>query len=325
MKEVGRTELMTIDLNSPIDRAYPVQERSLARGLVRLMRPHQWLKNFLVVPLPLMDAGVWTSAKLWHVCWAVMVFIAASSLVYTGNDMVDRHRDRAHPEKRLRPIASGQVPMAFAAVLLGTLMVVLAALLAVVRPTQWWPVLAYLVLNVAYSRGLKHIPLLDVVIVAVGFQLRLAQGYVAIHQGLSAWLPVSLLALCLLLILGKRRSEIAVSGTSHRPALRGYSLPYLDQLIGLTGALVCVAFLIYINTESPLGPFRASGALLSTPFAVLAVFRYLQIVMVQSGGGEPVRTLSRDYFMLLNAFLWALTLAVLNVLARYPHIIGSLS
>jgi len=319
VKSVGRTELMPFDLNLPIDRAYPKLDRSLARGLLRLVRPHQWLKNLLVVPLPLMDADVWTSAKLWHVCWAVVVFTAASSMVYTGNDMVDRHRDRAHPDKRLRPIASGQVPMSSAVVLLGTLTVLLAGLLTMARPTQWWPVLVYLALNVAYTRGLKHIPLLDVLIVAVGFQLRLAQGYGAIEQGLSVWLPVCLLT------LGKRRSEMSVSGTSHRPALQGYSLPFLDQLIGLTGALVCVAFLMYVVTESPLGTFRATAALLSTPFAVLAVFRYLQIVMVQSGGGEPVRTLVRDHSIVLIAFLWALALAVLNVLARYPHITSQLS
>jgi 4-hydroxybenzoate polyprenyltransferase len=323
---LGRAdELTPIAGNQPPVRvAAPAARPGQLRDLVTLLRPHQWLKNLLVVPLPLIDASTWTLSGVWRLCWAVAVFILASALVYVGNDAADRNRDRAHPVKRLRPIASGRVSLPAAGALAVLLAVALAALLSTQPYTDWWPVLTYLVLNVAYSRGLKHVPLLDVITVALGFELRLAQGYVAIGQGFSTWLPVCVLGLCLLLILGKRRNEMTAGGDRHRPALRGYSVPYLDQLLGLTAALVCAAFLMYVHTEAPLYPYRTAATLASAPFAMLALFRYLQVVIVRDGGGDPVRSLVRDPVMAVNALLWTVVLGSLNLFARYPHAIETL-
>ncbi len=286
------------------------------RDLVTLVRPQHWLKNLLVVALPLIDAPGWTWGEIRRVGWAVIVFTVAASLVYVVNDTTDRHRDRVHPTKRLRPVASGRVSPRAAVVLAGGLAVLLGALLSSLPYRTWWPVLLYLALNGAYSRWLKHIPLLDVITVALGFQLRLAAGYVAIGQRFSTWLPVCLLGLCLLLVLGKRRSELTAAGASHRPALRGYSLPYLDQLLGLTAALVTAAFFAYLRTEAPLDTFRVAAVLLSAPLAALALFRYLQVVIVRDGGGDPVRVLVHDRVMVLNGLVWAAVLAVRNLLAR---------
>ena len=291
------------------------------RDLVALVRPQQWLKNVLVIPLPLLTAVSWTPAGLWRLGWAVLVFTLASCLVYIGNDTVDRHRDRAHPTKRHRPIASGRVSLASAGVLAGVLVVALGGLLAVESYRVWWPVLAYLALNVAYSRGLKHVPLVDVILVALGFELRLAQGYVALHEQFSTWMPICLLGACVLLIVGKRRNEMSVGGDSHRPSLRGYSVPYLDTLLSLTAALVFAAFVAYLSTEAPLEQYRTTATLLCAPLATLALFRYLQVVIVWDSGGDPVRLLVRDRFMVLITLLCVVVLAGLTLLARYPHVL----
>ncbi|WBC14829.1 UbiA prenyltransferase family protein [Micromonospora sp. WMMA1998] len=296
----------------------------LLRDLLRLVRPHQWLKNVLVVPLPLIDAGSWRLNDIGQICRAVLLFVVASALVYVGNDVFDRHRDRLHPVKRLRPVASGRISVPAAGALAAALAVVLVLLLAATPAAQWWPLLCYLVLNIAYTAGLKHVALLDVFIVALGFQLRLAQGYATIGHAVSTWLPICLLGLCLMLVLGKRRSEITASGGHHRPSLRGYSLPFLDLLLGLTAALVFAALLFYLTAEMPLGRYASLAALVSAPMALLVLFRYLQVVVVHSGGGDPVRTLVHDRVTVAYVAPWVCCLATLTMLARYPDLFHAL-
>ncbi|HCT76848.1 MAG TPA: hypothetical protein DGT23_09720 [Micromonosporaceae bacterium] len=151
----------------------------------------------------------------------VAAFIVASSMVYVVNDIADRKRDRLHPDKRHRPIASGEVSVAAATALAAALAVPLVALIGVLTLQDAWPVLLYLALNAAYSWKLKHFPLLDVFTVATGFVLRLVGGYEATGDPIAEWLLFCVLALCLVLILGKRRHELAAGGAGHRPALSG--------------------------------------------------------------------------------------------------------
>lgn len=293
----------------------------LARDLIGLVRPHQWAKNLLVVPLALLDPAALRPGPLYGVAWALLGFVLASALVYVINDIADRHRDRAHPTKRLRPIAAGRVPVplawAHAALLAGALITV--ALTGAAVP--WWPLGAYLVLNIAYSRGLKHVPLVDVFIVAVGFVLRVVQGYLAAGVKVPAWLLIAVFAACLLMILGKRRHEVSAAGTAHRPALRGYSAQYLEYLIVLCAVLAISAFLMYLNTAVP-PPYTAAALLGSVPFALFALARYLQVVVVGGSGGEPVRVLLRDRAMVVNATLWAVLLGTLLFAAQFPTPFG---
>jgi 4-hydroxybenzoate polyprenyltransferase len=283
------------------------------------VRPQQWLKNILIVPLPVATATGLSASGVARLGWSVLVFVLASCLVYVGNDITDRHRDRLHPTKRHRPIAAGLVPVPVALAFAGVLLVLLAGALTRHPYRDWWPVLTYLALNVAYSQGLKHVPLLDLLLVALGFELRLAQGYVALREPFPTWLPVCLLGVCVMLLVGKRRSEMTTGGDRHRPALRGYSVPYLDQLLGLTAALVCVAFVAYLRTEAPLQQYRTAATLLCAPLALLALFRYLQVAIVRDGSGDPVRLLVRDRAMVVNTALCVLILAGLTLLARFPN------
>ncbi|MEV7673123.1 UbiA prenyltransferase family protein [Streptomyces sp. NPDC088752] len=276
------------------------------RGLpapLALLRPGQWPKNLLVVPLALLDGG-WSGSGAARVALALGAFVLASSLVYVLNDIADVDRDKRHPVKRHRPLASGRmgIPAAWAtAAVLGAL---LGPALLALGPGGALVVGLYLAVNGAYSWKLKHLPLVDVFVVATGFVLRLLGGYEATGRPAEMWLVLTVLAFCLVLILGKRRHELSVSGTGHRPALVGYSAHFLDLVLVLCSALAVVGYLLYLRTESGFGPY----ALLTVVCALLALFRYLQVVVVDGGGGEPVKTLLRDRVMLANSAVWGLLL-----------------
>ncbi|MER7456803.1 UbiA prenyltransferase family protein [Micromonospora sp. NPDC126480] len=284
------------------------------RHLIAVLRPGQWPKNLLVVPLPLLDAPSWNAGTLGRVAVAVLAFTVAASLVYVVNDITDRHRDRLHPAKRHRPIAAGSVPVPAAVLCAVALAAALAALVATSSALSWWPVLGYLLLNAVYSGGLKHVPLVDVLVVAAGFVLRLVQGYLATGHPVAGWLMVCVLSLCLVLILGKRRHEAQAAGAGHRPALRSYPVQFLDQLVVLSATLTVVTYLMYLHAEARFGP----AALLTAPCALFAVFRYLQVVLVERGGGDPVRVLLRDRATVANVAVWGLLLVGVAVLGRLP-------
>ncbi|GAA1004256.1 prenyltransferase [Streptomyces sp. F-3] len=303
---------MTTRAERPVDTGLaalppPSRSRSLPRDLAALVRPGQFPKNLLVVPLALLDTRAAPPGLLGRTAWAVLLFTLASCLVYVWNDLHDRHRDRAHPVKRDRPIASGRIGVPTATTF-GTVLALLLAGAALFGPVdQWWPVAVYLALNLVYSRGLKHVPLLDVFVVSAGFGLRVVQGHLAAGTPIHCWLLVAVFSLCLVFVLGKRRHEMVTGGIAHRPALRGYSVPYLDHLIGLCACVTVVAFLISLQ-QSVGTPYADLVVLGSTPFALFAMARYLQLLHVHGQGGEPTRILLRDRAMVVTTLLWALLL-----------------
>ncbi|MGC5013373.1 UbiA prenyltransferase family protein [Streptosporangium sp. DT93] len=298
--------------------------RQLPADLLALVRPLHSAKSILLVPVALADAGVWSLAALGAVGWAVAGFVLAGACVYVGNDIADRHRDRLHPVKCRRPVAAGRVPVAAAYLYCAALLVLLGAVIGSGPGRPYWPVLAYLALNVAYSRALKHVPLVDVCAVALGFVLRLVQGYAAIGEPASEWLLVTVFSVALLLVVGKRRQELLGAGVAHRPALRGYSVGLADQMLQLTCALTAVAGLMYLCTESPLGPYGRPAMVLATPFVLFGLFRYLQVVLVEGGGGDPVRGVLRDRALTVTAVALAVVLGVTFALARHPALAGTI-
>lgn len=277
---------------------------TVVEELFRLARPGQWPKSVLVVSVPLLDLDSWQWSAVWGVGWAVVAFTLASILVYVWNDVADRGRDRAHPVNRHRPIASGRLTLPVVALFAAVLIGLLTAVLSRQPPGWWWPIGLYLLLNVGYSLGLKHVPLLDIFMVATGFVLRLMQGYVAAGATASTWLLICVFSLCLLLIVGKRRQELAVAGSAHRPALRGYTVAFADQLMVLCAVLTAGTYLLYLRTEAPLGSYGPAAAALLAPLALFGLFRYLQLVLVRGAGGDPTRTLLRDPALVVNAVLW---------------------
>ncbi|MEV2238332.1 UbiA prenyltransferase family protein [Micromonospora sp. NPDC049891] len=291
------------------------------RHLVALARPGHAVKNLLAVPLALADTPVWTAATLWRCLWAVTAFTLASSVIYVVNDIADRHRDRDHPAKRTRPIAAGHVPVPVAWAYAGVLGAALAVVTASGPAMSWWPLLTYLALSIAYSRWLKHVPLLDVCVVSAGFVLRVLQGYAATGAEVSSLLLTAVFSGCLVLILGKRRHELAALGTPHRPALDGYNLLLADHLLGLTASLAGTTFLLYLHIDAPVDAYPPVALAIVVPLGLLAAFRYLQAVLVLRGGGDPIRILLRDRTIVVCAALAGATLALAQIIARYPNLL----
>ncbi len=293
----------------------------LPRHLLVLARPGHVVKNLFAVPLALVDTPVWTAAALWRCAWAVAAFTLASSVIYVVNDIADRHLDRAHPQKQHRPIAAGHIPVPVAWAYAGLLAALLVALTVNAPPMTWWPLVAYLFLSTAYSRWLKHLPLLDVCVVSTGFVLRVMQGYAATETAPASLLLTAVFSGCLVLILGKRRHELAALGTPHRPALHGYNLLLADHLLGLTTTLAGTTFLLYLHIDAPIDAYPPIVLVLVVPLGLLAAFRYLQAVLVLRTGGDPIRILLRDRTIVGCAVLVGLVLAAAQINARYPHLL----
>ncbi|WP_412740521.1 UbiA prenyltransferase family protein [Krasilnikovia sp. MM14-A1259] len=283
------------------------------RALLALIRPGQWSKNLFAVPLALLSDPVLPWDRYIRLAWITGLFLLASALVYVLNDYADRRRDQAHPIKRHRPIASGEVSPA-EAIILGLALAGGLLGMTIVGPTRAaWPAYLYLVLNVAYSCGLKNVPLLDVLIVSCGFVLRAVAGCVVLGISLSGWLALAVFTGSLLLSLGKRRHEmIQASAEGHRPALGAYSIQLLDHLILLNSGIVLMATMTLFHTDLATEYGRAA-MMFSAPFAVLLIFRYLQVVFVVGGGAEPTRLLIRDRPIVGTAALWAVALIALRL------------
>lgn len=292
--------------------------RRQAMDLFLLARPAHWIKSVLVVPIALVDLEVWSWSALERVAWSIVAFILAAAVVYLVNDLGDRRLDRLHPGKGRRPIADGRLSVTalvlYSAVLTGGL----GLLFAFAPHGSSWPILGYLGLNLAYTAGLKHVPLIEMGAISGGFVLRIVQGYLATDVAASSWMLIAVFSGSLMLILGKRRYELVDVGVEHRPSLRGYSVEFLNHLLLLASVFCLAATLMYLATEAPIAPYRQEALLISLPFVLYTLFRYLQVVLVLNGGGDPVRLLMRDRALLVSIGIWvcaigALVLVTTNV------------
>ena len=275
------------------------------------LRPRQWTKNLLLF------AGIIFAAKLgdawrWLDAFAVFAaYCAASSAAYLVNDVRDAHHDRAHPVKRARPIARGELSTRSAYVLAGALLALAVALVAPLGLVSLAFLAAFLGLQATYTLGLKHVVLIDVMTIAGLFVLRASAGAAGVHVRISPWLLLCTALLALFLALAKRRGELVLVGaeaTPGRPVLEGYSLALVDQLVSVVAACTVNAYSLYTFTA------RDSKALMVTiPFVVFGVFRYLLLIHRQDLGEEPEEVLLRDPPILLCIAAWAVCAAVILV------------
>ncbi len=287
---------------------------STPRAVLRATRPLQWTKNSVVFAA-LVFAGRLTDPP--SVFLAVLAFIAfclVSGAVYLVNDVRDIEADRLHPTKRHRPIPSGHLSVNLALSIAAMLVIASLALSWWIRPSFAAMTAAYLVLMLAYSFGLKHVVILDVVLIAVGFVIRAAAGAVAIDVVISPWLLACTLLLALFLGFGKRRHELAhVEAAAHRPNLESYTLPLLDQLLVVTATATVVSYLLYtIETRAKFG---TDALILTVPFVAFALFRYLFLLHRRGEGGRPESLLFSDKPLLLAIIAWGLTCVAVLYLA----------
>jgi 4-hydroxybenzoate polyprenyltransferase len=237
---------------------------------------------------------------------AFVAFCFASSGTYIVNDILDVENDRAHPKKRHRPIASGAIPIPVAAGLAVLLFLLAFGTAWAVRPAFLGALLAYVVLTLSYSLGLKNILLIDVLLLAMGFVVRAIAGAVAIQVEFSNWLVVCTLFLALFLGLSKRRSELALlegDARDHRQVLHQYSIPLLDQLILMMAGAALITYTIYTCAPDAVDPHLY----LTLPFVIYGLARYLYLVHHKTGGGDPSSTLVKDVPLGLTVLAWGLT------------------
>ena len=288
--------------------------RSAAVNLLVSLRPEQWTKNLFVFAALIFGQRLDSPRDVLLVSGAFAVFCALSGVVYLVNDVVDRHTDASHPVKARRPVASGALgPQTAVAAALAIGVPALAAAWWL-RPSFGLVAAAYLALMALYSGPLKHVVIIDVLAIAIGFVLRVFAGAVVIAVPVSHWLLVCTILLALFLALSKRRHELVLladAAKGHRRILQEYSPYLLDQMIGVVTASTLMAYMLYATSPETAERFGTSLLGLTIPFPLYGIFRYLYLVHHKEGGGSPSELLLTDRPLLLCVALWGVTVAVI--------------
>lgn len=278
-------------------------------ALIRLLRPHQWLKNGFVF-VGLLFGHAWHDPIMVRQALAAFVaFCLLSSAVYVMNDLLDREQDRQHPKKKHRPLAAGtvSVPTAIALAVLCLLGgSVLALFYAGAAP---WIFFAYVAMNIAYSLGLKHIVILDVFIIASGFMLRILAGTLGLGIAPSHWLLLCGLMLTLFLGFAKRFAELNIlqkESGGHRRVLEHYTAPMLDQFIGITATATVISYALYTVSAETASLHGTQQLILTVPFVLYGMLRYLWRLHSQGGGGDAAQELLADPHLLMAIVGWLL-------------------
>lgn len=276
------------------------------RALFKAMRPKQWTKNIVVFAPLIFDGKLFEPTLLLKTLLAFFLFCLMSSTVYLINDLVDMEKDRQHPTKRHRPLASGQLAPAVAVGAIG-------AFVAIGLPAALWLdrgfaliLFGYLLLNIAYSFALKNIVIIDVLLIAAGYVLRAAGGVAVVDvERFSPWLYLCLTLGALFLGFGKRRQELMLLDEDaglHRAILTEYTVPFLDQLIGLVTSTLVVSYSLY-TFSAPNLPLNHT-MMLTIPFVLYGLFRYLYLIHIKGEGGAPDELVLRDRPLFLTGALW---------------------
>jgi len=288
--------------------------RPVALSLVLSLRPSQWTKNLLIFAGLMFGQRLTDFRSVLLASEAFVIFCALSGVVYLINDIADREADAKHPVKRNRPIASGDLPVRTAVV---TALVLGGTALAAaywLQPLFGILATVYVLLQGIYSGPLKHIVIVDVLTIAIGFVLRAAAGAVAIDVAISHWLYVMTILLALFLALSKRRHELVLlstGATGHRRILEEYSPYLLDQMIAVVTASTIVTYAVYTVSPETVQKFGTDYLGLTLPFPLYGIFRYLYLVHQKEGGGSPSEMLLTDRPLLVCIALWGAAVAVI--------------
>jgi decaprenyl-phosphate phosphoribosyltransferase len=312
---------MTTEIKSLDERAAGWRSHSSARlgarvdrlpPALRLLRPHQWVKNgFVAAPL-FFTPWALSAENIALVFAGVCVFSLIASAAYILNDCVDYIADRQHPLKRTRPIASGEISRPSAMVLLGALLAAGLTIAFLLSFSFGALAVIYFAVNVAYSSWLKNISILDVMTITFGFVLRVMAGATLIQVQPSVWIIICTGLVALFLALAKRRDDLAQAlGPSHRAALAGYTKQFLDTSIAIVLGALIIAYIMYTTDEEVMRRLKAEELYLTVPFVLAGVLRYLQISLVEERSGAPTLVVLTDRFLAACILLWAASFGLL--------------
>jgi 4-hydroxybenzoate polyprenyltransferase len=315
----------------PIGAAASPVRTSVPRELLRAMRPRQWVKNgFVFAAIAFSEDRLWQfwgpagPGPLLRVLGAFVAFCLAASAIYLVNDLVDIEKDRAHPKKRNRPLASGRLSPRVASMAATALILAVLPLAYALDPADF----GFLIVLVAYvavqgflySYWLKNVVIFDILILAAGFVLRAVGGAAVIDVLITPWLLLCMLLLALFIGIGKRRHELTLleSGAGeHRRILQEYSVPMLDQMMAIVTASIIMAYSItaFLAPVAPQKPYPM--LMITIPFVIYAIFRYLYLIYQRGEGGAPDELVLKDIPLAGSVVLWGLT--VLGVLLLFPN------
>ncbi|MFN8388413.1 MAG: decaprenyl-phosphate phosphoribosyltransferase [Anaerolineales bacterium] len=285
----------------------------MLKALLKTMRLRQWTKNGFVFFALIFDKQLFLREPFLRTLAGFFLFCLISSAVYLINDIADVDADRKHPEKKYRPIASGKLPVSAAWGAALALVLISLPLGYLLTPIFSAYLAAYLFVNIIYSRWIKHVPILDVLFVSSGFVLRVGAGVTLITvERFSPWLYVITTLFSLYLGFGKRRAELNLleqGAGSHRKVLDGYTLPLLDQFITIVSGMTIVTYALYTFFAENL-PANHS-MMLTIPFVVYGIFRYLQLIQTGHAAGAPDEVALKDRPLQITVALWMLTVLVI--------------
>lgn len=302
---------LTTNINRTHDATLHISRvRTTLRGVVSSLRPHQWVKNLLVFGGLIFSHSLFQTAAVWLSVKAFLLFCIVSSAIYILNDLRDIEADRLHPLKRLRPLAAGTISRRVAGILICVLLTIAGFGSLTLRPAFSLVICIYVALSIAYSLGLKHIVIVDVMIIAFGFVLRAIGGALVLDVTPSAWLMLCTLLLALLIGFGKRRHELTMLqniACQHRYSLSGYTVTLLDLMMTLSGGAAVLSFALYTMADETVARFGSRNLIITLPFVIYGVFRYLYLVHKNENSNreDPSQLLVTDAPTFINVALWA--------------------
>jgi 4-hydroxybenzoate polyprenyltransferase len=282
--------------------------------LIRSMRPEQWVKNLFIFAPLVFSENLFAIGLVMKAVMAFLIFCLLSGCVYILNDIMDLEKDRLHPIKRFRPLASGQVSVTTARIFAFSLFGAAFVLSYILSTSFCLIACIYFTLNLLYSFYLKNVVIVDVFIVATGYFLRVFGGAKVIDVDVSSWLLICTILLALFLAFSKRRHELVIlnqEATRHRKILAEYSPYFLDQMISVTTASTVVSYILYTISEETVTKFHTRTLIFTVPFVLYGIFRYLYLIHQKEGGGNPTSALFGDKPLMVNMLLWVLTAGII--------------
>lgn len=280
---------------------------------LKLLRVHQWVKNFFLFAAAFFGGVLLFDGMLQKLSLGFLCFCGISSAVYILNDLCDAENDRIHPEKRTRPIASGAVTVPAAIILMILLALASFAGAWFINTGLLYVLLVYAGVNLGYSLGLKRIALLDIVLVSSGFILRVLAGGLIAGVAVSQWLFIMTFLFALFLSIAKRRDDLVLletTGTEMRKSVKGYNMDYINVMMGMMTAVIIVSYLLYITSPEIAHRFPGKKLYVSVLFVIIGLMRYLQITLVEKKSGSPTKVLLKDLFIQLTVIGWVAYFAI---------------
>jgi len=284
------------------------------KEIIKSLRPYQWTKNFFVFAPLIFSENIFNFPLILKSVLAFALFCVLSGAIYIWNDLRDIDEDKLHPVKSQRPLASGRLEKTPAVVAFVFLCILGLSLSFALNLNFFFLALGYVLLQLAYSGWLKHVVILDVLLVAAGFLIRVIAGGVAIEVDISAWLLICTFLLALFIALSKRRHELIFlekEASSHRPILKEYSPYLLDQMISVVTASTVITYCLYTISEETIAKFGSSNLIFTVPFVLYGIFRYLYLIHQKCEGGSPESLLIKDKPFFFGILLWILSVILI--------------